>query len=105
VRIRLAPPRLEADVVSRETATSVLFVVGGGLILGLIFRLVVWLFVFAFVRDLDFMVPVGVHVAFVAVAKRSCTEGSLARAGWLENTWALLEGRWAEVLIVVVGTI
>ena len=50
------------------------------------------------------MVPIGVHEAFIAVAKRSGAEGSLARTGWLKYTRAFLKGRWAEVLIVVIVT-
>ena len=50
------------------------------------------------------MVPVGVHVAFIGVAERPGLEGSRAGTGWLEDSRALLEGRWAEILIVMVIT-
>lgn len=48
------------------------------------------------------MVPIGVHVAGVAVTKRPAAEGNLAWGGWLDHSRALLEGWWAVVLIVVV---
>ena len=47
------------------------------------------------------VVPVSVHVASVAVAKRSSTDSSNAGAGWLKDTWAFLKDWWAVVIMVI----
>ena len=51
------------------------------------------------------VVPIGVHETGVAVAKRTLLEGSLARAGWLKHTWALIKSRRAVVLAVIMRII
>ena len=63
----------------------------------------VWDLVARLVIDAHVVVPVGVHIAFVAVAKRGVAQGQRAGAGWLEDTWALIKD-WGAVVIVVVAT-
>ena len=53
------------------------------------------------VIDTDFVVPVSVHVAFVAVAKRGSAQGGLAGAGGLEDARALLKNGRAVIIPIV----
>ena len=49
----------------------------------------------------DVVIPVSVHEAAVAVAERALVDGTLAGAGRLQNTGALLQSRRAVVVAIV----
>jgi len=57
------------------------------------------------VVNAHFVVPVGVHEAFVAVAKRGVAQGQRAGAGWLEDTGALVQNGWAVVIVVIIAAV
>ena len=57
------------------------------------------------VINADFVIPVRVHVAFVAVAKRGVAQGNLAGARWLLHAWAFVEDWRAIVVGIVIAAV
>ena len=53
--------------------------------------------------NVDLVIPVGVHVAIVAVAEGSTLEGLNARTRGLCHSGAITESGWAVILCIVVA--